>query len=286
MSEVALPGKRGFYASFQYMTIIGGQLLATVVLVVLQLFLSVDALKAWGWRMPFLIGAAAAFASLYLRRSLFETITDEARADVRAGTIRGSLAHPRALLIVFGITAGSSAIFYTYTTYMQKYLVNTARFDPKVATNVMTAALFVFMMAQPVFGMLADRIGRRPAMICFGVIGTLTTVPLMLAIGRVTSPATAFVLVVVALIGISFYTSISGLVKAELFPIEVRAVAMGLSYAIANALFGGTLEYVALWFKSKGIESAFFWYVSALGGVALIASLSMRIPERHEYLRD
>jgi MFS transporter, MHS family, alpha-ketoglutarate permease len=84
----------------------------------------------------------------------------------------------------------------------------------------------------------------------------------------------------------SFYTSISGLVKAELFPIEVRAVAMGLSYAIANALFGGTLEYVALWFKSKGIESAFFWYVSALGGVALIASLSMRIPERHEYLRD
>jgi MFS transporter, MHS family, alpha-ketoglutarate permease len=286
MSEVALPGKRGFYASFQYMTIIGGQLLATVVLVVLQLFLSVDALKAWGWRMPFLIGAAAAFASLYLRRSLFETITDEARADERAGTIRGSLAHPRALLIVFGITAGSSAIFYTYTTYMQKYLVNTAHFDPKVATNVMTAALLVFMMAQPVFGILADRIGRRPAMICFGVIGTLTTVPLMLAIGRVTSPATAFFLVVVALIGMSFYTSISGLVKAELFPIEVRAVAMGLSYAIANALFGGTLEYVALWFKSKGIESAFFWYVSALGAVALIASLSMRIPERHEYLRD
>jgi MFS transporter, MHS family, alpha-ketoglutarate permease len=286
MSEVAVPGKRGFYASFQYMTLIGGQLLATIVLLVLQFFLSSGELKAWGWRIPFVVGAAAAFGALLLRRSLHETTTDAARSLERAGTIRGSLAHPRALITVFGITAGSSAIFYTYTTYMQKYLVNSAHFDAKVATRIMTAALFLFMLIQPLFGAISDRIGRRTSMIAFGAIGTLTTVPLMIAIGRGTSVTTAFMLVLFALIGASFYTSISGLVKAELFPIEVRALAMGLSYALANALFGGTIEYVALWFKSKGIESAFFWYVSALAGVALIAALSMRVPERHEYLRD
>lgn len=286
MSEVALAHRRGFYASFQYMTLIGGQLLATIVLVVLQWFLSVDELRAWGWRIPFVVGALAAFVALYLRRSLTETTTDAARAHAHAGTIRGSLKHPRALLTVFGITAGSSAIFYTYTTYMQKYLANTAHLSPKVATNVMTAALFCFMVIQPLFGALSDRIGRKQSMIIFGVIGTVTTVPLMLAIGRVTGPVPAFALVFAALVGASFYTSISGLVKAELFPIEVRALAMGLSYAIANALFGGTIEYIALWFKSRGNESAFFWYVSGLAAVALIASWSMPDPRVHGHLRD
>ena len=286
MSEVAIAGKRGFYASFQYTTLIGGQLLATVVLVILQQFLSVDELKAWGWRIPFLVGAVAAFGALYLRSSLTETTTEATRAHEHAGTLRGSLKHPRALLTVFGITAGSSAIFYTYTTYMQKYLVNTTHMNPKMATNIMTVALLCFMLMQPLFGALSDRIGRRNSMICFGVIGSLTTVPLMLAIGRVTNPTTAFALVLLALIGASFYTSISGLVKAEMFPVQIRALAMGLSYAIANALFGGTIEYVALWFKSKGVESAFFWYVTALAAVALIASWSMPDPRVHGYMRD
>ena len=286
MSEVALAGRRGFYASFQYMTLIGGQLLATIVLVILQRFLSTDELKSWGWRIPFVVGAAAAFVALYLRRSLTETTTEVARAKPDAGTIRGSLKHPRALITVFGITAGSSAIFYTYTTYMQKYLVNTAHIDAKVATNIMTGALFCFMMMQPLFGALSDRIGRRNSMLCFGAVGTLTTVPLMLAIGRVTNPVTAFILVLLALVGASFYTSISGLVKAELFPIEIRALAMGLSYAIANALFGGTIEYVALWFKSHGVETTFFWYVTALAAIALIASWTMPDPKLHGYLRD
>src|SRR5258708_33296530 len=192
MSEIALAGRRGFYASFQYMTLIGGQLLATVVLVILQQFLSIDELRAWGWRIPFFVGAAAAFIALYLRSSLTETTTTTSRAHVHAGTIRGSLTHRRALLTVFCIPAGSSAIFHTYTTYMQKYLANTARLSPKVATNIMTAALFCFMMIQPLFGALSDRIGRRTSMILFGVIGTFTTVPVMLAIGRGTNPITAF----------------------------------------------------------------------------------------------
>jgi MHS family alpha-ketoglutarate permease-like MFS transporter len=285
MSEVALPGRRGYYASFQYMTLIGGQLLATIVLVILQIFLSTDDLKAWGWRIPFLVGAVAAFASLYLRSALDESTTESDRSRPDAGTIRGSLRHRRALLTVFGITAGSSATFYTFTTYMQKYLVNTLHLGAKAATTLMTVALFVFMMVQPVFGALSDRIGRKTSMVIFGVIGTLTTVPIMAAIGHAPSAGIALTLVVAALLGSSFYTSISGIVKAELFPTEVRALAMGLSYALANALFGGTIEYVALWFKSHQMEPVFFYYVSGLAAVALIASISLP-DQRATYIGD
>jgi MHS family alpha-ketoglutarate permease-like MFS transporter len=275
MSEVALAGRRGFYASFQYMTLIGGQLLATLVLVVLQQFLTVDELRASGCRIPFLIGALAAIVALLLRRSLEETTNEASRSKSHAGTIRGILQHPRALWMVIGITACSSGSFYAYTTYMQKYLVNTAKFDPKVATNVMTAALFCFMMLQPVFGAIADRIGRRTAMLCFSFFVMAMTVPLMKAIGATTSPYAAFGLIMTILTGASFYTSISGIVKAELFPVEVRALGVGLAYALPNAMFGGTLEYVALWFKQRGIESALFWYVAALGVVCLLASLAL-----------
>jgi MHS family alpha-ketoglutarate permease-like MFS transporter len=284
MSEVALAGRRGFYASFQYMTLIGGQLLATLVLVVLQAFLSADQLRAWGWRIPFVVGAIAAVVALILRRALEETTSEESRSRSYAGTIRGILAHPRALLTVVGITAGSSSVFYTYTTYMQKYLVNSVKLDPKLATNIMTAALFCFMMMQPLFGTIADRIGRRRAMLCFSVIVTVVTVPLMTAIGHATSAYAAFGWILVALTASSFYTSISGLVKAELFPVEVRALGVGLAYAVANALFGGTLEYIALWLKERGIESTFFWYVSLLGAVCLVASWSL--PRKGGFLGD
>jgi MHS family alpha-ketoglutarate permease-like MFS transporter len=284
MSEVAVAGRRGFYASFQYMTLIGGQLAATIVLVVLQQFLSVEELRAWGWRLPFVIGAIAAIVALYLRRALDETTSAESRARPNAGTIKGILAHPRALWTVIGITAGSSGIFYTYTTYMQKYLVNTAKLDPKVATNVMTVVLFCFMMMQPLFGALSDRIGRRNSMLCFGTIVTVLTVPLMTAIGRVSSPYAAFGLILIALTAASFYTSISGVVKAELFPVEVRALGVGLSYAIANALFGGTLEYIALWLKDRGIESTFFWYVTALGTICLVASWALPDTRKGGYM--
>jgi len=286
MSEVAVPGRRGFYASFQYVTLIGGQLLAVLVIVVLQQFLSDAELRAWGWRIPFVIGAAAALVAMFLRRSLEETTTEAERRSTEAGTIVGILRHPRALLTVIGFTAGGSLIFYTYTTYMQKYLVNTAHLSAKTASEVMTLVLLCYMLLQPVFGALSDRIGRRNSMLCFGVIGMLATVPLMTAIGRVQSPAIAFVLVLLALAGVSFYTSISGLVKAEMFPTEVRALAVGLSYAVANATFGGTAEYVALWFKSIGRESDFFWYVAVMSAIALVAAWTMPNSRRHGYLSN
>lgn len=283
MSEVALRGQRGFFASFQYVTLIGGQLLAVLVVVILQQLLTEDELRAWGWRIPFVVGAIAALISLMLRRSLHETSSAEVRQSKEAGTIKGLFSnHVAAFITVLGYTAGGSLIFYTFTTYMQKYLVNTAGMTAKNASYVMTGALFLFMVLQPFFGMLSDRIGRRNSMLLFGALGTLFTVPLLMALKTVSSPFMAFVLITLALCIVSFYTSISGLVKAEMFPPQVRALGVGLAYAVANAAFGGSAEYVALGLKSLGMENTFYWYVTAMMAIAFLFSL--RLPKQAAYL--
>jgi MHS family dicarboxylic acid transporter PcaT-like MFS transporter len=283
MSEVALRGQGGFFSSFQYVTLIGGQLLAVLVVVILEQLLSEGELKAWGWRIPFVIGAIAALVALLLRRGLHETQSTEVRKSKDAGSIRALFKHhTRAFLIVLGYTSGGSLIFYTFTTYMQKYLVNTVHIPIKTASYIMTGALFVFMCIQPLFGALSDRIGRRNNMLLFGGLGTLLTVPILTSLQYTTSPVVAFMLIVAALAVVSFYTSISGIVKAEMFPPEVRALGVGLAYAVANAIFGGTAEYVALGLKSLDYESSFFWYVT---GMMLIAFLvAFLLPRQASYL--
>ena len=285
MSEVALRGQRGFFASFQYVTLIGGQLLAVLTVVILQQFLNADELKAYGWRIPFVVGAIAAVISLLLRRSLKETTTAEVRQDKNAGSVAALFRdHKAAFITVLGYTAGGSLIFYTFTTYMQKYLVNTVHMDPKVASYIMTGALFLYMCMQPVFGALADKIGRRASMLWFGGLGTLCTVPLLMTLKTTTSPVLAFVLITLALAIVSFYTSIRGLVKAEMFPVHVRALGVGLAYAVANAIFGGSAEFVALSFKNMGSENIFYWYVTAMMAIAFLFSL--RLPKKPEYLHE
>src|SRR5262245_3334397 len=285
MSEVASKGNRGFYSSFQYVTLIGGQLLALLVLAVLQAVLTSDELKAWGWRIPFVIGAVAAVVAMYLRRSLAETASAETMHDKEAGSVIGLVRnHPRAVLIVLAFTMGGSLYFYTFTTYMQKYLVNTAHMAATTVTFVMTTALIVFMLLQPAFGALSDRIGRKNNMILFSALAMLAAAPLLMLIGQVSSPYTAFMLVLLTLMIASFYTAISGVVKAELFPPQVRALGVGLTYAIANAMFGGTAEYVALWLKSAGHEPWFFFYVAGMAGIALVASLIMPDTRKYGYL--
>ncbi|ATO34422.1 Alpha-ketoglutarate permease [Dickeya dianthicola RNS04.9] len=284
MSEVALEGRKGFYASFQYVTLIGGQLLALLVVVILQQVLSDTELRTWGWRIPFALGAALAVVALFLRRSLNETSASATRAHKDAGSLRGLWRNRKAFIMVLGFTAGGSLSFYTYTTYMQKYLVNTAGMNAKSASGLMTLALFVFMLLQPVFGTLSDKIGRRSSMLFFGALSALLTVPILSALQGVTNPAIAFALVMLALVIVSFYTSISGILKAEMFPPEVRALGVGLSYAVANALFGGSAEYVALSLKSLGTEEAFFWYVSLMGALAFLVSLGLHHKGKGETL--
>lgn len=275
MSEIAVEGRKGFYASFQYVTLIGGQLLAVLVVVILQNILSSEDLHAWGWRIPFAMGAVLAVVALWLRRQLDETSQKETRTLKEAGSLKGLWRNRKAFVMVLGFTAAGSLSFYTFTTYMQKYLVNTAGMSANLASVIMTAALFVYMLVQPLFGMLSDKVGRRTSMLCFGAFATLFTVPILTALQSVSSPYLAFALVMCALLITSFYTSISGILKAEMFPAQVRALGVGLSYAVANALFGGSAEYVALSLKSARIETAFFWYVTVMAALAFLVSLKL-----------
>ena len=280
MSEVATPGKRGFYSSFQYMTLIGGQLLAALVVLLLTQNLSEPQIEQWGWRIPFVLGALAAVVALLLRRTLEETSTAESRQAQESGTLRALWQQPWACLAVAGFTGGGSLVFYTYTTYMQKYLVNTAHFSKPLANQVMTGVLCAYMLMQPLFGALSDKIGRKRCMIGFGLWAALTTVPLTAAIGASQNPVTAGLLITLALAGVSLYTSISGIVKAELFPIETRALGVGFCYSIGNAIFGGSSESIALSLKTHGHESAYFYYVSAMALVFLL--ISLRLPPGRE----
>jgi MHS family dicarboxylic acid transporter PcaT-like MFS transporter len=264
-------------------TLIGGQLLAVLTVVILQQFLSTEELRAYGWRIPFVVGAIAAVISLFLRRSLKETTTAETRKDKDAGSMRALFRdHKTAFITVLGYTAGGSLIFYTFTTYMQKYLVNTGGMEAKTASYIMTGALFLYMCMQPLFGMLADKIGRRNSMLWFGALGTLCTVPILMTLKTTTNPFMAFLLITLALAIVSFYTSISGLVKAEMFPPQVRALGVGVAYAVANAIFGGSAEYVALNLKNMGMESNFYWYVTVMMAIAFLFSL--RLPKQPAYL--
>jgi MHS family alpha-ketoglutarate permease-like MFS transporter len=285
MSEVAQGGKKGFYASFQYVTLIGGQLVALLVLVTLQQFLTEAELKAFGWRIPFFIGAATALVSLYLRRSLTETTTAEQRNSEGAGRIATLLKHKRAFVTVLGFTAGGSLIFYAFTTYMQKYLVNTVGMTKETASAVMTIALLAYAGMQPVFGILSDKIGRRTSMMWFGALAAICTAPIFFTLRGVASPVVACLLIIAALAIVSLYTSISGLIKAEMFPIEVRTLGVGLSYAVANAIFGGSAEYVALWFKSVGMEQNFYWYVSGMCALAFVVAYKMPDPGKSGLLK-
>lgn len=277
MSEVATRNRRGYYSSFQYVTLVGGQVLALVVQLILQGFLTDDELTSWGWRIAFAIGAVAAVTVLWLRRGMDESISSDQLAATRLapsaeqpGTLRALSGHWKPFLIVFGLTMGGTTAFYTYTTYMQSFMINTSGIPKRTVTWINFVALLIFMVLQPVYGAISDRIGRKPVLIFFGVGGVVATWPIMLTLSRTSNPIGAFFLMMVALLIVLGYTSINAIVKAELFPREVRALGVGLAYGIANALFGGTAPYIGTWFTSIGHGSFFYTYVTVLIAISLV----------------
>jgi MHS family alpha-ketoglutarate permease-like MFS transporter len=282
LTEVADEKHRGFYSSFQYVTLIGGQLCAILVLLILQqLVLTPAQLRAWGWRIPFVVGALLAITALLMRRNLHET--DQFVAARTAGTaarkessIKALMKYPREVLVVVGLTMGGTTAFYTYTTYMQKYLKLSVGLNDTQTTMVTASSLVFALILQPLYGALSDRIGRKPLLIWFGVMGTICTIPLLLALQATRSAWVAFLLIAAAWLIVAGYTSINAVVKAELFPTRVRATGVGLPYAITVSIFGGTAESIALWFKSIGHETWFYYYLTGVIATSLIVYVTMR----------
>jgi MHS family alpha-ketoglutarate permease-like MFS transporter len=282
LTEMADKENRGFYSSFQYVTLIGGQICALLVLLLLQnVFLTGDQIRAWGWRIPFLIGAMLAIIALIMRRTLHETPAFEAAqsqttARRASGSLRALLRYPREVALVVGLTAGGTAAFYTYTTYMQKFLKLSVGLSDDQTTMVSFAALVFGIVLQPIYGAISDRIGRKWLLIGFGVSGVLFTVPLLTTLQNVKGPFAAFLLIAAAWMIVSGYTSINAVVKAELFPTNVRALGVGLPYALTVSIFGGTADSVALWLKSIGHERWFYYYLTGMIGISLLVYLFMR----------
>lgn len=279
LSEMAHERHRGFFSSFQYVTLIGGQLLAIVVLLLLQkVFLTPQQLSEWGWRIPFVIGALLAVVAAVMRKELHETqaFTDAKRRVQTESTLQALFRYPRELMLVVGMTMGGTAAFYTYTTYMQKYLKLSVGLSDDQTTLVTAGTLILAILLQPLYGAISDRIGRKPMLIGFGVAGTLFTIPLLTSLQQAQGPMAAFLLIGAAWLIVSGYTAINAVVKAELFPAHVRATGVGLPYALTVSLFGGTAEPMALWFKSMGRERWFFYYLTACIACSLVVYVLMR----------
>ncbi|MGW2340505.1 MFS transporter [Streptomyces sp. NPDC001661] len=289
LSEVAPPGRRGFYSSFQYVSIVLGQLSALLVAIVLQNVLTEAQLASWGWRIPFVVGAVAGLTVMYLRRTMEESEHfQRERARATEGERKGLVAlfkeYPRQLLAVFGLAIGGTVAFYTYTTYLQKYLVNTAGIPKSTVTVIGFAALFVYMLLQPLVGALSDRVGRRPVMFGFSIGCMVLTVPVMTFLGHTSNPWVAFLLMTLALAFVTGYSALAAIVKAEMFPTKVRALGVGLPHALVTATFGGLTEPVALALKQNGHETVFFWYVTGCVALTLLATLLVREPSRDSQL--
>lgn len=288
LSEMADPRHRGFYSSFQYVTLIGGQLCAILVLLLLQqVFLTPEQLRAWGWRIPFFIGALLAVIALVMRRNLHESDEFVAASAVkrRTSSIRALMQYPREVLLVVGLTMGGTTAFYTYTTYMQKYLRLSVGLTDMQTTLVTAGSLIFALCLQPLYGALSDRIGRKPLLIWFGVTGTLFTIPLLDTLETARSGLLAFVLIAAAWTIVAGYTSINAVVKAELFPAHVRATGVGFPYAVTVSIFGGTAESIALWFQSIGHQRWFYYYLTAVIATSLLVYVTMRDTKTQSAMR-
>ncbi|PAF46528.1 alpha-ketoglutarate permease [Helicobacter sp. 12S02634-8] len=266
LSELGSKGHRGFYSSFQYVTLIGGQLLAVFSAVVMEIIFTPEELGDYAWRILFVFGGVLALLSLLVRKNMHESANVyEGAQNIQKHKDRGSLRalwkYKKPFLMILGFTAGGSLCFYTFTTYTKTFMINTAGLHSQTANYIMLGALFCYMLFQPLFGALGDKIGRKNSLILFSALGIIATYPILSTLANIQSPMGAFLIITLSLVILSFYTSVAGVIKAELFPVEVRALGTGLSYAIGNTLFGGTAPYFALQFKSHGIENGFFIYI-------------------------
>ena len=289
MSEVAGKSHRGFWSSFNYVTLIGGQLLSLVILIALRYTIGAEAMAEWGWRVLFVVGAVLAVLAFYLRSRMQESqsFVEAKKSGEELGSTKTLFRkYPRETLTVLGLTAGGSLTFYIYTTYMQKFLTNTGTFTRDQANELSAATLFCFMLAQPLIGFISDKVGRKPLLLMAFGGGALLIWPVMTTVATATSTLAVFFILMGAMLVQAGYTAINAVVKAELYPSHVRTLGVALPYALANATFGGTAEYVALWFKSQGIESGFYIYASTIMAVGFLVVLFMPDTRRHSRILE
>jgi len=280
MSEAATRERRGFFSSFQYVTLVGGHVLAQFTLLIILTAFSAAQVSEFGWRIGFAVGGVAAVVVFWLRRSMDESLSKETLEAIQEGKEphAGSIwvlfsRYWKPLLLCFLITLGGTVAFYTYSVNAPAIVKSTYKSQPMTATWINLLGLIFLMLIQPIGGMISDRIGRKPLLLWFGFGGLIYTYVLYTYLPQTHSPIMSFVLVAVAYVILTGYTSINALVKSELFPAHVRALGVGVGYALANSIFGGTAPLIYQALKARGDVPLFISYVTVCIALSLLVYL-------------
>ncbi|WP_397474185.1 MFS transporter [Pusillimonas sp.] len=270
LSEAAVPKHRGFLASFHYVTLVGGHVLAQALFLALLLSTSKEFIGEWGWRLAFLIGGAGALVVLWMRRTMDESLSQDAIKIAKKTKDSGSMSelisnYWKELTACFLVTMGGTVAFYAYSVTGPAIVKSTfAQSSPVMGSVISLIALSILMVLQPLGGFLSDRIGRRTLLVFFGIGGTLFTWVIFTILPQTTNALLSFSILTVGFIILTGYTSINAVVKAELFPTHVRALGVGFGYAIANSTFGGTAPVLYSAAQQTGMVSMFISYVTIL----------------------
>ncbi len=228
-----------------------------------------------GWRIPFLIGALLALVALYMRRSMEESEVFDAQAG-RRGT-EDSSCHGRAGGAADDrMTSGITAAHYTWTSYISTYAITQKDMNPDTAYWMLVVAQLIALVSLPFWGLLSDRIGRRPMLFAFAGLMFVLQFPLTAMI--TSSGWTLLVATTTALLVVSIPASVLSATLSESFPTKLRTQAIGFAYSISVAVFGGSSPYLNQLLVGQGIGWAFSIYIMVLCAFTGIACMSCGRP--------
>ncbi|WP_139007328.1 MFS transporter [Arthrobacter crystallopoietes] len=289
LSEMAPSSRRGYWASLIYASGTVGILFGTLLGAVLSSAMPESAMAAYGWRIPFLLGAVFGLVALIMRSRMEESelfkseaaahdpVVPGHHAPARGGLFTDLARHWRQALQVIGLTVGLTVAYYVWGVSTPAYAINVLKIDAAEALWAGVAANLVFIVALPLWGRLSDRIGRKPVLLISGIGSALLFFP---ATWFVRDSALQLGLAMSAmLIFIAGSASIMPAVYSELFPTAVRTIGVAIPYALCVAAFGGTAAYLqagfGIWFGDAG-PTAFALYTIALLLVGTATVLSLR----------
>ncbi|WP_180102674.1 MFS transporter [Acinetobacter sp. YH12126] len=275
LSEMAPKNKRGFYSSFMFFSSAIGILMASGLAWALTSTLTETQMSEYGWRIPFILGAIGGLVGMWIRKSVPDSEMTHKKESVKNPLVVLIKRHPKETLRIVGISILTTFAFYIFVVYVPTYAIKVLGAEPQTAFAANTVGLIIFMLCQPVFGWLSDKIGRKPQLIVFAVGYLVFFYPIIKWMDG--TFASILLVELFGLVLYALYTAIGPAVMSEQFPTEVRAVGIGAPYNLMVALLGGTTPYVLTWLQSIGKQDYFYFMV--LVGALLTLITFMKMPE-------
>ncbi|UUS64089.1 MULTISPECIES: MFS transporter [unclassified Acinetobacter] len=275
LSEMAPKNKRGFYSSFMFFSSAIGILMASGLAWALTSTLTETQMSEYGWRIPFILGAIGGLVGMWIRKSVPDSEMTHKKESVKNPLVVLIKRHPKETLRIVGISILTTFAFYIFVVYVPTYAIKVLGAEPQTAFAANTVGLIIFMLCQPVFGWLSDKIGRKPQLIVFAVGYLVFFYPIIKWMDG--TFASILMVELFGLVLYALYTAIGPAVMSEQFPTEVRAVGIGAPYNLMVALLGGTTPYVLTWLQSIGKQDYFYFMV--LVGALLTLITFMKMPE-------